>query len=492
MRKRSCVLVILLAAALALPVNLAAQSSAPLPPLPPNPVYPSDGLVSVPSNFTLRWNSGLDAARTSPSWPVTYAIYYKYWAYGGAEPASYSPMGNSIPCNPDSTGTCTMPVSGLAGGNYRFYIVANMNVSATTGVSNSILSTPSSAVHFAEGYQPISTIPSPLLPNILYPSNGLLNAPASFNLRWNSGLDASRTNPSWLITYAIYYKFWASGGTEPASYSSMGNAVQCNADSLGLCMMHVSGIGSGNYRFYIVANMDVSASTGVPNSILSTQSSATFFADSGQNTIQPGQGVSSSSAEGREDPANPPQYMTEAPIRATLDIPPPPPPPAWVTYHLFFVHLANLDQLADQQDAAGLPAVATKWRTYEQRAIGLSDTEAAAMKQVAHDCNDAVNSQDATIQTRIQSLRGQYPAAQLALPSPSDLTQLGNDRISIINSYISELQAALSTTTFQKLDSYIQQNFLPPVEDVPAGTPTGPPMPPTLGASPTASSGGVQ
>src|SRR5947209_1212590 len=250
----------------------------PLPtPLPPNPVYPTDGTLHVPSSFTLRWNDGLDTSRPNPLWPVTYYIYYKFWAYGAAEPASYALDGNGQACNADSTGACTRAVPSIGDGNYRWYVVASMDVSASTGVANSILSTQGNAGYFTVGYQPISTIPAPLPPNPVYPTHGTLQVPSSFTLRWNDGLDASRRNPAWPVTYNIYYKFWSFGSTEPTSYTVDGSPHACNPDSTGACIRPVPSIGNGNYRWYVVANMDVSQSTGVANSVLSTQGSVAFF-----------------------------------------------------------------------------------------------------------------------------------------------------------------------------------------------------------------------
>jgi len=250
----------------------------PLPtPLPPNPVYPTDGTLHVPSSFTLRWNDGLDTSRRNPLWPVTYYIYYKFWAYGAAEPASYALDGNGQACNADSTGACTRAVPSIGDGNYRWYVVASMDVSASTGVANSILSTQGNAGYFTVGYQPISTIPAPLPPNPVYPTDGTLQVPSSFTLRWNDGLDASRRNPAWPVTYNIYYKFWSFGSTEPTSYTVDGSPHACNPDSTGACIRPVPSIGNGNYRWYVVANMDVSQSTGVANSVLSTQGSVAFF-----------------------------------------------------------------------------------------------------------------------------------------------------------------------------------------------------------------------
>jgi hypothetical protein len=257
--------------------NIVLLGNTPPAPLPPNPVYPANNTLHAPASFTLQWNDGLDAARRNPLWPVTYAIYFKSWAYGATEPAAYSLFGSGFQCNPNASGICSMAVSGIGDGNYRFYVVANMDVSAATGVPNTILSTQSSLIYFTVGYQPISTIPAPLPPNIVFPNDGNVNVPSNFTVRWSDGLDASRRFPFWPVTYAIYYKSWGIGGTEPTSYTLSSSGMPCNPDSSGLCTMVVTGLGSANYRFYVVASMDVSASTGVANSILSTQGNPVFF-----------------------------------------------------------------------------------------------------------------------------------------------------------------------------------------------------------------------
>src|ERR1051326_8273051 len=155
--------------------------------------------LHAPASFTLRWNSGVNATRRLPWWPVTYAIYYKAWLYGAAEPASYTLFSSGLQCNPDSSGVCSMPVSNIAAGNYRFYVIANMDESLPTG--RGIQSTQSPTSYFTVGYQPIATIPAPLPPNPIYPSDGTLHVPGNFTLRWNDGLDASRRSPFWPVTY---------------------------------------------------------------------------------------------------------------------------------------------------------------------------------------------------------------------------------------------------------------------------------------------------
>src|SRR5215213_5365777 len=410
-----------------------------LPPLAPNPVYPGNGFANVPSSFTLRWNSGLNAASTTSQATLTYAIYYKSWPIGGTEPASYSLFASGLPCTADSNGLCTMAVSGLGAGNYRYYIVANMDVSSSTGVSNSILTTQSATALFSTSNILTSMIPAPLPPTAVYPHDGLLDAPSSFTLRWTDGLDVSRRSSLWPVTYAIYYKSWPAGGAEPSSYSLFASGLPCEPDSAGACTKPVSNMSVGNYRFYVLANMDVSASTGVANSILSTQGPAAFFTEATQ-PIPPVR--------------NPPDSNLAGPVNSASV-----PVPLWKVYRAFFVHLAHLDQLADQNQASGNLDIANGWRTLDQQKAQLSDSETQILKQVAYDCNDQLKTLDATIQAQLTSFRSQYPNGKfLSIPVPPDLSQSFDQKAIIVNSCIDRLKTGLGAS-FQKLDTYVQANF---------------------------------
>jgi hypothetical protein len=150
-----------------------------------------------------------------------------------------------------------------------------MDESIPTG--SSILSTQGSPSFFTVGYQPISTIPAPLPPNPIYPGDGAQNVSSSFPVRWNDGLDTARRNPLWPVTYAIYYKYWPFGGFEPANYTLVVATQPCNSVTFGTCETFVTGEPDGNFRWYVIAKMDVALSTGIPNSILSMQSSIATF-----------------------------------------------------------------------------------------------------------------------------------------------------------------------------------------------------------------------
>jgi len=242
-------------------------------PNPPTPVYPNDGVLHANNDFTVRWNDGLDGTLTNSDHPVDYAIYYEYWPYGGVEPAGYTLVVPHQPCNSVTFGTCETPVSGEPDGNFRWYAEANLD----TGVAPLVI-TRSSISAFTVGYQLIGTIPQPLPPNPLYPSDGLQHVSSSFPVRWSDGLDASRRNPFplWPVTYAIYYKYWPYGGIEPTNYTLVAPNQPCNSVTPGTCETSVTGELDGNYRWKVVANMDVSASTGRPD-ILKTESSVATF-----------------------------------------------------------------------------------------------------------------------------------------------------------------------------------------------------------------------
>jgi Phosphate-induced protein 1 conserved region/WSC domain len=246
-------------------------------PTPPTPVYPYDGLLHVSSNFPVRWNDGLGGTLADPNHPVTYAIYYKYWPYSGTEPANYTLATAAQQCNPDSPGICSTAVSGEPDGTFRWYLEADLDTSPPPHTTPSLVRTQSSVATFTVGYQPINTIPPPLPPTPVYPYDGLQGVGSDFPVRWNDGLDASRRNGQYPTTYAIYYKYWPFGGVEPSSYTLVVAAQPCNARMTGICETYVTGEPNGNFRWFVIANMDVSLFTGVPNSILSTQSSVATF-----------------------------------------------------------------------------------------------------------------------------------------------------------------------------------------------------------------------
>src|SRR6267142_452799 len=243
----------------------------------PNLVYPNDGAQNVATNFTVRWNDGLDGASPDPIPALIYGIYYQYWPYGGNEPINQPPYYTLVvdnqPCNADSTSVCGTFVQNMPDGNYRWYATANKNIPGFAVLH----SPPSQIAFFTVGFQPISTIPKPLSPYLQYPFDGAQNVASNFPVQWTDGLDASNTRSWWPVTYAIYYKYWPYGGIEPASYTLVTDKQPCNRLAPGVCGTFVWNMLNGNYRWYVTANMDVSSSTGRPGDKLSADSSVAFF-----------------------------------------------------------------------------------------------------------------------------------------------------------------------------------------------------------------------
>lgn len=119
-------------------------------PLDPTPLYPIG--VNVPDHYTVRWRSGIDRDR-SP-YPANYEVWFKYWPDGGAEPANWTLSAANMPCHqngsgPDANSECSTYVVGpQPPGNWRWYVVANLNVSSVIYFPNTFFTTQSGGVYF--------------------------------------------------------------------------------------------------------------------------------------------------------------------------------------------------------------------------------------------------------------------------------------------------------------------------------------------------------
>lgn len=135
--------------------------------------------------------------------------------------------------------------------------------------------------------------------------------------------------------------------------------------------------------------------------------------------------------------------------------------PVEVQYRFFFLHLANLDHVADKLEKEGKDGSAL--RGYEARAAGLSTSEESLTKQVAFDCNHAIEDLDARVKvafTALAAFRKQHGSAEWlqAAPSP-ELHQLQLERTQIIRAHMDQLKAMLGDESFQKLDGYVHQRM---------------------------------
>lgn len=119
-------------------------------PLNPTPVYPSG--TNVPSSYLVRWKSGLDIDRNF--YPVRYEVWFKHWPVGGTEPAAWSLSTDQLPCQdngggPDANNECSTYVSGpQLPGNWRWYVVANLDVSSQVNFPNTEFTTQANPITF--------------------------------------------------------------------------------------------------------------------------------------------------------------------------------------------------------------------------------------------------------------------------------------------------------------------------------------------------------
>jgi hypothetical protein len=129
--------------------------------------------------------------------------------------------------------------------------------------------------------------------------------------------------------------------------------------------------------------------------------------------------------------------------------------PDWVRYRIFFLHLANLDAFAAQQDAAGIDGDA--WRSHDWNAAGLSEEEGAILKEVADRCNRTVREHDIKARTAVAAFRSHLSRGRaLSSSPPPELERLRDDRLRIVSSCIERLRSSLPEASFEKLDTYVR------------------------------------
>jgi hypothetical protein len=150
------------------------------------------------------------------------------------------------------------------------------------------------------------------------------------------------------------------------------------------------------------------------------------------------------------------QQITSAPIVAGGQ----PDIATYAIYRFFFLNIGLLEDAADRDERRGDTRRASLWRTHEQRAANLTETEGAMVKQVAFECNQAVKDEDAKIQAEISDFRAQARGDR-SVPPPPEFVTLGDERKAIINAHIDKLREILGDSSFQKLDSYVHSAFRP-------------------------------
>jgi hypothetical protein len=134
------------------------------------------------------------------------------------------------------------------------------------------------------------------------------------------------------------------------------------------------------------------------------------------------------------------------------------PVPSDFLYETLFDNMATLDRIAEQDDRQGKHEMAALWRTHDQRAAGLNETEGEILKEVALDCHQAIQQQNAKINALLQKLDAQRVPGVRVQPPP-ELIQMNQDRTAIIQAHIEKLREALGESSFAKLDHYVRSTF---------------------------------
>jgi len=134
------------------------------------------------------------------------------------------------------------------------------------------------------------------------------------------------------------------------------------------------------------------------------------------------------------------------------------PVPSYFLYETLFDNMAMLDGIAEQDDQQGKHEMAARWRTHDQRAAGLNETEGEILKEVGLDCHRAVQAQTTKINAFLQKLDAKRVPGVRVPPSP-ELAQMDEDRKAIILAHIEKLREALGEASFAKLDHYVRSRF---------------------------------
>jgi hypothetical protein len=101
--------------------------------------------------------------------------------------------------------------------------------------------------------------PAPHRPNIVYPANNQNVIEATFDVKWQDGLDAFRNNARWPVKYTVFLKSWAYGANEPVGKGTVIYKGACIPTGTNQCRTSLSALPAAVYRVYVDVALDVSA-----------------------------------------------------------------------------------------------------------------------------------------------------------------------------------------------------------------------------------------
>jgi predicted transglutaminase-like cysteine proteinase len=142
--------------------------------------------------------------------------------------------------------------------------------------------------------------------------------------------------------------------------------------------------------------------------------------------------------------------------------------PDHVIYRIFFSHVEQQEHAAEALEAEGKDG--SGMREHDQRSSGLTQNEAALMKQVAFDCNQSLKDKNEKVHSDIDAYRMQHPEQSRAIP-PGEMSQAISDRNEAVTEHIAQLRTMLGEQSFKKLDTYVRILIQPKVMKAPAHKP---------------------
>jgi hypothetical protein len=128
-------------------------------------------------------------------------------------------------------------------------------------------------------------------------------------------------------------------------------------------------------------------------------------------------------------------------------------------YQAFFNHIVALESAAVEHDKAGRKG--DEVRAYYQKLLKLTDVEAADLKRVATDYQNALHDLEAKAKSVVEAAWAPYPNHRVPLGAkvpemPEELNQLERERVDMINAHAKLLEALLDPATFKRVDNYVQ------------------------------------
>jgi hypothetical protein len=142
------------------------------------------------------------------------------------------------------------------------------------------------------------------------------------------------------------------------------------------------------------------------------------------------------------------------------------PAPQYLLYHLFFRHLAALQNAAQSSGAASAPSTAANRALVYKHVLALNDAEYQTLLAVARACEDSVAQDDTKARAIIRQMRSQYPGGKIPagtpLPAlPDSLIALQAHRNAIIHNAITDLQQQLPSASSGQINKFIYTHFGP-------------------------------